>query len=509
MECRVFVPFCCTGLANIRRYLADGSGTVLAERANEFASVYSARCFSRVRGEYLWVYYHRSARDASGTIEGVVNGELNVTTIKRYSLDLEEEATFQYKITPSGQLNDSLLETPEYDGFDVVDGVAPVAVIAYRLTDTGDYAYKLRCWNADGSIRWTVDSPVAPLAYGRILATHAVSGGVWMVWQQAVPGGITPPDPNDPNPPPPQPTDYTIEVYADLRSKTTGALLTRVSLQALHKTDPFIGFAQTYASTKAFVSCDAGQGRIAVVSTIGYTVPPDTEAGPTHRRAAIVAADASGYTWFRLRRPSTAGSTTAVAGYEAFGTFVGDDTVSYAIAPQTTRGQTTHGLWVHSYSQLASVLWQWTLDGTYVTEKDTLSVAPAIDPPTTDFLAKRIYQSNSIIGRATATNADYDDNGALMYVRQVDRTEGTYNPIVNYWRYRFFGTVWKVRNNQTEQWETPTFTVLSDLVEASSQYGGGIYDTWEQAKVAGGGMSIANDRDNDTGTYFLVGAGAF
>lgn len=449
-----------------------------------------------------------------------MDGDLNVTTIKRYSLDLEEEATFQYQITPtapfSSKGNEDLIIPPEFDGFDVIDGVAPVAVLAYRLTNnSGDYTYKLRCWNADGSVRWTINSPVAPLAYGRILATHATGNGVWMVWQQAVPGEITPPDPNDPNPPPPQPSGYTVELYADLRSKATGALVTRVSLQALHKTESLTGLASSFATTKWFVSCDAGQGRIAVVSDVKYTVPPDSVAGPTHRRAAIVAADASGYTWFRLRRPSTAGSTTAVAGFEPFRTVTNDDIVSYAIAPQTTKGQTTHGLWVHSYSQFGSVLWQWTLDGTYVSDKSTISIAPATDPPTTDDVVKQIYNSagpvfepGPISGVAGATNADYDDNGALMYVRQIDRAEGQYVPIASYWRYRFFGSVWKVRNNQTEQWETPTFTVLSDVVEALD-YGGQVYDTWEQAKVAGAGMSIANDRDNDTGTYFLVGAGAF
>jgi len=511
----VFVPFCCTGLANIRRYLSDGSGTVLAERANEFANVYDARHrpFSKVRGEYLWIAYNRASRNSAGNVLGLVDGDMTVTAVKRYSLDLEDEASYSYDIpyvSSSGLTIDEYTAFTSFDEFDVVDGTAPVAVIGYSTGVFTQWEYKLRCWNADGSIRWTVNSPVTVLATGRILSTVATDAGVWMLWQQSVPGGVTPPDPNDPNPPPPQPTDYTVEVYADLRNKTTGALITRLSLQALHQTLGIPGLSASFANTKYFFACDAGNGRLAVVSQLAYLASTDSVPGPNHRRAAIAAANAGSYSWFRLRRPSTAGSTTAVAGYEPFRTASGENAISFMIAPQSTKGQLTHGLWVHVYSQFGSKLWQWTLDGEYATEKVTISITPADTPPTTDSLVKTIYNVGGGVNSewATATNADFDDNAALMYVRQVERTEGDFIPIASLWRYRGFGRVWKVRNNQTEQWETPTYTVLSDPVSLLDS-GGQVYDSYDQAKMYAWGISIANDRPNDSGTYYLVGAGAF
>ena len=516
----MFVPFCCTGLANIRRYLADGSGTVLAERANEFANVYDAqhRPFSKVRGEYLWIHYGKPARNAAGDLLGIADGNIDVTAIKRYSLDLEQEETFSCDVAyPTGTNvgSESFIYAPAFDEFDVIDGVAPVAVVGHQSATFGVGTYLLRCWNADGSIRWTVTSPVAALAYGRILSTAATDAGVWMLWQQAVPGGITPPDPNDPNPPPPQPTEYTVEVYADLRNKTTGALVTRLSLQALHTTLSMLGDAPTFNDKKWFSLCEAGQGRIAVVSDVTYLASTDSVAGPNHRRAAIVEANAGSYSWFRLRRPSTGGATTAVAGYEPFRPAGSLGTVTFCVVPQSTKGLTAHGLWVHAYDvspqffeQGQHVIWQWTLDGNYASEYLTPTVIDAPQPgQTADTIWKVVYRS-SVLGQAVATNVDYDDNGALMYVREWNRQKygSTFDVI-----YRGFGTVLKVRNNATEQWESPFYTVLSDVIAPEIINPGlpTISDPYDLAKVTGERISIANDRPNDSGTYYLVGAGAF
>ena len=73
---------------------------------------------------------------------------------------------------------------------------------------------------------------------------------------------------------------------------------------------------------------------------------------------------------------------------------------------------------------------------------------------------------------------------------------------------RRFGVVWAVRNNETELWESPTYTVLSEPVSLLD-WSGQVYDTYDQAKLYAWGISIANDRPNDSGTYYLVGAGAF
>jgi hypothetical protein len=107
-------------LANIRRYLADGSGTVLAERANEFANVYDVRHrpFSKVRGEYLWIAYNRAARNAAGDLLGIVDGNIDVTAIKRYSLDLEQEETFSCDVAyPLGTNigSESFFYAPAFD----------------------------------------------------------------------------------------------------------------------------------------------------------------------------------------------------------------------------------------------------------------------------------------------------------------------------------------------------------------------------------------------------------
>jgi hypothetical protein len=180
------------------------------------------------------------------------------------------------------------------------------------------------------------------------------------------------------------------------------------------------------------------------------------------------------------------------------------------IAPQSTKGQLTHGLWVHVYSQFGSKLWQWTLDGEYAAEKSVLSITPADTPPIGDDLVKTIYNVGGgvISDYASATNVDFDDNAALMYVRQVERTEGQFIPIASDWRYRGFGVVWAVRNNETDLWESPTYTVLSEPVSLID-FSGQVYDSYDQAKMYAWGISIANDRPNDSGTYYLVGAGAF
>jgi hypothetical protein len=185
------------------------------------------------------------------------------------------------------------------------------------------------------------------------------------------------------------------------------------------------------------------------------------------------------------------------------------------VVPQSTKGLTAHGLWVHAYDvspqffeQGQHVIWQWTLDGNYASEYLTPTVIDAPQPgQTADTIWKVVYRS-SALGQAVATNVDYDDNGALMYVREWNRQKygSTFDVI-----YRGFGTVLKVRNNATEQWESPFYTVLSDVIAPEVINPGlpTISDPYDLAKVTGERISIANDRPNDSGTYYLVGAGAF
>lgn len=513
----MFVPRCCAPLANIRRYEPDGSGTIIAERANEFwrgngrrtddvpIEIYGAshgivKPFSVAANGYLWVYYHAPARDAAGYQVRSSGGAFSMTVAKRYSLDLAQETTYSYTVTGiTGDLSGGLETFVAQHSF---DGIAPLsdggiaAVTGHRQTSQfGPYEFSLRCWNADGTTRWTLGNPSAPLADGRIVSCHpALSGNVWMVWQQSVEGGIEPGDP----PPPPS---RTLEVYADLRSGTTGALITRVVLQSLHQE---IQFPYDVANIPWFISCTDGGRLVVVANSIKYLASIDSTAGPDHLRAAVVAADASGFSWFRLRRPSTAGSTTAVAGFEAIAP---NGELNYCIVPRTTKGNLGLGLWIHAVNDLQfgtppiayqRQWWQWSLDGNFLQEYDLNEITTGQNNQTVTR-----WKIPTMVTRFfpyTTTQAAHDENGALLYVRRRDVRLGFFDKVEE-----GIGTVRKIRDNLDPAWESPDFNqILVTITDVVGQT-----DTYTSAACWADGVSIAYDQTDAESSYFLVAARAF
>ena len=505
----MFVPRCCAPLANIRRYEPDGSGTIIAERANEFwrgngrrtddipIEVYGSnhgivKPFSVATGGYLWVYYHAPARDSAGYQVKSSGGAFSMTVVKRYSLDLSEEMTFSYTVSGIFGALDSGLEpfvaVHSFDGFAPLPDGAVAAVTGHRQADFGPYEFSLRCWNADGTTRWTVGNPSAPLADGRIVSCHpASSGNVWMVWQQAVGVSIEPDDP-------PLPPSRTLEVYADLRSGMTGALIARVSLQSLHQE---LQFQTDVANVRWFMSCTDGGRLVVVANSLKYLASTDSTAGPSHLRAAVVAVDASGFSWFRLRRPSTAGSTTAVAGFEAIASYYAGG-LSFCIVPRSTKSNQGLGLWIHAFNGPQSGTppiayqrqwWQWSLDGEFIQEYELNEITTNQNAQT---VTRWKMPSN------LSTQAAHDENGALLYVRRRDVRLGFFDKIEE-----GIGTIRKIRDNLNPDWESPDFSQI--LVEVTDMFD----DTYTSAACWADGVSIASDQTDAESSYFLVAARAF
>ena len=521
----MFIPggACCAPFANIRRYEPDGSGTIIAERANEFwrgngggfsGIRFGARAvgFCKTAAGYLWVMYHLPARDSGGQVIPIdfEQHSFDVTVLKRYSLDLSEEETYSYTLSgltlqqgttpqtlnPMQYLPNQAL-FPEFNSFDVMPDGSPFAVIAYKTGAEGlgqPFTYKLRAWNPDGSIKWTVNNPATTIGSGRICSTHMGSDGVWMVWTRGVPGPI---EPGDPSPS----MDTALEVYADLRSTSTGALITRLSIQALHNLLSASIWPDTaFGDINPFISTAVGGGRIAVVSRkFPHDPSTDSSAGPWHFRAAILKADATDYTWFRLRRPMTGGGTNGFAGWQALGNGYQQSPdpyaqVTFAIAPISTKqsGQAL-GLWVCCQrQQVGADWWMFTIDGNYLQEYETLAGTPTFAGPGTQSLilpgtAVTTQFSHNI---QPATHADFDDNGALHYVREnIANIVG--QPLIDR------GTVLAVRNNLSQIWLTPEFNQLPQ--EGTEDVQG------VQSRL----MSIAYDSSDVETSYYLVGPSAF
>lgn len=530
----MFVPRCCSPFANIRRYEPDGSGTIIAERANEFwrggqaaSQVFTEfdgvetyerhpQISSKVVGDYLYVYYNRLRRSADGLLTQTQTPTNNVA-LMRYPLDLSEEVVFEYSQTQAATIGVGVPEIIERPlaGFGV-DNDGNVSAIIYTHIDTQGPGtlvptIKVRSWDASGAVRWTINSPQLPSTGGNIESIQVLPDGrVWMVWSQVVAGVITPGDPF-PNP--------VVEVYADLRAKATGALLFRQSLLDLNKT--IWGGAAApesyYRAGNQYTTGLMGNGNLVVVArefvwginNNGQT--DDTEQGPRHHRAVVVRLDNSGYTWWRLRRPAT-GATSSINGYaaqtgwEAYVECAGRSVETYA----TKVGMvftSNESVWfvVNLTSQpQGSALCQWwnyTPTGTYIREMPTqVYTSTSFDEHFSTPENVGFFFPQSPI----TTQVDVDGQGNWHLVRQFSDGPLPGGTLLDpNWQRRIHGRVASVRDNLTINWVSPTYTTTTN------PYGAG-----QIAECPGGMMSIACEQDprkpiGYVGSYFLVGVCAF
>jgi hypothetical protein len=532
----VFVPRCCAPLANIRRYEPDGSGTIIAERANEFwrggqaaSQVFTEfggvdpinrhpQISSKVVGDFLYVYYNRLRRSADGLLTQTVAPTNNVA-VMRYPLDLSDEMVFEYSQTQGitvGIGSPEIIERP-LAGFGVDNDGNVSAIIYTHIAAVGlgglVPTIKVRSWDASGNVRWTIDSPQLPSTGGNIESIQVLPDGrVWLVWSQVVAGTITPEDPF-PNP--------VVEVYADLRAKATGALIFRQSLLDLSKT--IWGGAAApesyYRLGNQFTSGLMGNGNLVVVArefvwginNFGQT--DDTEQGPRHHRAAVVRLDNTGYAWWRLRRPAT-GATSSFSGFaaqtgedmypECAGRFgVGQ---TYATkAGMVFTSQDSVWLLVNLTGNagfVSSQWWNYTPSGAYLREMPTqVYTATSFDQHfSTPENATNIFFAQSPI----TTQVDVDAQGNWHLVRQLDDGPLPGGTLLEpNWQRRIHGRVSSVRDNLTINWASPTYTTTTN------PYGAG-----QIAECPGGMMSIACEFDlrkpsGYIGSYFLVGVCAF
>ena len=542
----MFVPRCCAPFANIRRYEPDGSGTIIAERANEFwrggqgAGVgldgvppefdgvdtlnRHPQISSKVVGDFLYVYYNRLRRSADGLLTQTVAPTNNVA-VMRYPLDLSEEFAFEYSQTQSITIGIGAGESIERPlaGFGV-DNDGNVAAIIYTDLQDGGLGMgpvptiKVRSWNASGVVRWTIDSPQLPLTGGNIESIQVLPDGrVWLVWSQVVAGTITP---EDPFPAP------RIDLYADLRAKATGGLIQRTAIAELSKIlpatpqDPDTLYRQGNQYTSGLMA----DGRLVVIArefVFGQKddgTGDDPEAGPRHHRAAIVSLTAATYTWWRLRRPAT-GATSSINGYAAqtgwdiYPECAGRGSGFTPVGAYGTRAgmvfTSQESIWfvVHltdPYGVSPGQWWNYTPSGTYLREFPvSISTATSEDQhfatPQNPPQMFAFFKQSPI-----TTQVDLDAQGNWHMVRQfIDGPLPGGTLLDPNWSRRIHGRVSSLRDNLTVNWVSPTFTTTTN------PFGAG-----QIAECPGGMMSIACEQDlrkpsGYVGSYFLVGVCAF
>ncbi len=515
----MYVPFCCTGLANIRRYLGDGSGTVLAERANEFADRFNDTAFTLFRDGYLWVSYLTDRTTA------FLNPRF--VAVKRYTPDLSEEVSYEISLT-RGVESDAYASA--YGAWTIADAASQNRQDHFTVDSSGNviaiiqgavqsglattYKWHIRSWNPDGTLRWVASNPASPAAsQSALIGVHAVgtSGKCWVVYSQRVAGEITPGNPT--------PAEL-IEVLA-ARYSSTGVKETTLSLSVLNKqltadAKLYDVFYDTSAQVlhKLFYSHSNGQ-RIAVCSAgLRYTPADDTVTYPKHFRCALITGETSAYTWFRLVKPETGGSTGQVNGYAAqngndfyynSGNVISTNEISAIMMPLTTSATVEPGIWIRvgtftlsgvSYDDKAN-WWNYSINGTYLRNYLTQEPNPPSDPIYYEpgRSVKAIFPTGGnqprVHGACQATPVGFDENAAWYFVRHTWAWDKPNN------RYSIYGTVLHLRDNASPVWESPAYDVNLNTQN---------YPIVPPSRIS---IAVPGPDDLTYGGYYLVGAGAF
>ena len=529
----MFVPFCCTGLANIRRYLDDGSGTVLAERANEFAyfieSINSplAYAYTLFRAGHLYVSYLCGGRE--DTPLGNQNSATRFVAVKRYTPDLSEEVSYEIEASTAytaaygaWTVDDALLQNRQ-DHF-TVDSSGNVIAAIQGGVDNGiaatTYKWHVRSWNPNGTLRWVANNPASPAAdQSAIIGVHAVGGNgkFWVVYAQRVAGSITPEDPT--------PSEQ-IEVLA-ARYSSAGVKETTLSLAVLNKiltpealqNDVFYNVSFEQNLHRLFYSHSNGVSIAVCSAGLRYTPADDTVTYNKHFRCAVITGETAAYTWFRLLRPATGGSTSQLNGYTAqngsdFGGVSGDVTrvneISAIMMPRTDKGNVQSGIWIRvgtftgssvvSYADYAT-WWNYALDGTYLRDYPTQEPLNPVTGPGGSFFGFQTGQSIKAIlptggippishGASRATPVGHDQNAAWYFVRHTWEADASGEQ-------RHYGTVLHLRDNASLVWETPAYDVNLD---------GNNRPVVPPSRIS---IAVPGPDDLTYGGYYLVGAGAF
>ena len=522
----MYVPFCCTGLANIRRYLGDGSGTVLAERANEFADRFNDTAFTLFRDGYLWVSYLTDRTTA------FLNPRF--VAVKRYTPDLSEEVSYEislnygaeseaYAATYGAWTFDEAGKQNRQDHFTVDPSGNVIAVIQGAFLNgiaATTYKWHIRSWNPNGTLRWVADSPASPAAdQSAIIGVHAVGGNgkFWVVYCQRVAGSITPEDPT--------PAEQ-IEVLA-ARYSAAGVKETTLSLAVLNKiltpdalvNDVFHEISFQQLLHRLFYSHSNGVSIAVCSAGLRYTPADDTVTYNKHFRCAVITGETAAYTWFRLLRPATGGATSQLNGYTAqngsdFGGVSGDVTrlneISAIMMPRTDKGNTQMGIWIRvgtftgsssvSYTDGAT-WWNYAFDGTYLRDYPTQEPANPLAGPGGSFFGFETGQSIKGIlptgvippilhGASRATPVGSDGAAAWYFVRHTWEADAS-------GQQRHYGTVLHVRNNAALEWESPSYDVNLD---------GNNQPVVPPSRIS---IAVPGPDDLDYDGYYLVGAGAF